>query len=123
MKDFELRTDMNAAKLLGYKCKLHASIDTSNVETHPVSEGMYVSTLYPDGERCRFTLNDAATRDALVQALGEKYCIGLYHTHPDFIIQGWVAGNAINGWDSDIYETYTEAVRHAVDEVVNNVSA
>jgi len=109
--NFELESDMKAAKISDVKWVY--GTDKNKIYYEPLN-----------GEPAweEFTLSDPATRDAVVQMLGEKYGVCIFHTHPDFPAQGWVAENAINGWESDIYESRTECIRHAVMEVKDDRS-
>jgi len=115
--NFDMKTDMKAARLFGYSYKLHCSSDTSNC-TQVVSEGMYVSALYPNGERRRFTLADPATRDAVVQALGEKYDVAII----PYVMKRIVGWKARFGMDrlSKLCADYEDAIRMAVDEVIKD---
>jgi len=104
--NLELESDMKAAELKGLHPQM---VDTTWTENGVIKYGKAIFT--EDGE---FTLSNPASREYIVTVLGEKYGVCIFHTHPDFLAQGWVAENAINGWESDIYESRTECIRHAV---------
>jgi len=100
--NLDLESDMKAAKILG---------------RHVVRDG---SGVYPESEpgsgtratNIPFTLSDPATRDAVVQVLGEKYGISIRPHYDEYLgyFRAWMFG--INE-----YDTYEEALRHAVMEV------
>jgi len=109
--NFELESDMKAAKM---KYRHPQIVDIIWTEGDgKIKHGK--SVFDEDGKE--FTLSDPATRDAVVQMLGEKYRILFFYTHPDITPQGWVAKNSITFWESDIYESRIECIRHAVMEV------
>jgi len=117
--NFELESDMKAAKMLGYRPHIMQvrGVGVVFIAYPPVSLNPNDGDKACDVEERVFTLSDPATRDAVVTVLWERYGVCIFHTHPDFPAQGWVAENAINGWESDIYESRTECIRHAVMEV------
>jgi len=97
--NFELESDMKAAKMLGHQ------VYTANNVTALIQCG-------DDGEKT-FSLSCPATRDAVVQMLGKKHGCSIV----------WIAGNDAFSWffmfsarDSNGvgYKIYEEALRHAV---------
>jgi len=105
--NLELESDMKAAKLLDVKW-VYGS-DKNKIYYEPLN-----------GETAweELSLSDPATRDAVVQMLGEKYGCSI----------AWIAGNDAFSWffmfssrDSNGvgYKIYEEALRHAVMEAMN----
>jgi len=101
--NFELESDMKAAKMLG-KCAKYSQL--CNAVMVPIRGDKQICTEL-------FTLKNAATRDAVVQMLGKKHGCSIV----------WIAGNDAFSWffmfsarDSNGvgYKTYEEALRHAV---------
>jgi len=105
------RTDLKAARLLELDCyaswKDGLSIDNTNAGY--ISVGGSV-----------FSLDDAATRDAVVQALGEKHGIDFGYNRLLQYWSAWHHGPTPHTYVAEDCCTYTEALRHAVDKVIGN---
>jgi len=106
----KLKADMAAAKLLGQHPQL---VETTWTEDGKIKYGKAIFT--EDGE---FTLSAPDIIVPVVKMLGEKYQICLAHTHADYTPPGWIWEDQRIMKESEVFETYTEAVRAAVMEVI-----
>ena len=107
--NYEQETDMKAAKLLGLHPQL---VDTTWTENGKIKYGKAAFT--EDGE---FSLSDPATRDAVVQVLGEKYYISINAARDINGVPCWFWDNGITDAYYGEFEGYEEAVRAAVNSV------
>ena len=105
--DDKLKSDTAAAKLLNRKVEVGCLGGTLTVTS--------------EGQVEKFSLSDPATRDAVVQALGEKHYIAIIPVHPDYYeSSGWMWEDQRYGEDSEVFGTYEEAVRKAALAVVRH---
>jgi len=111
LNNTNLSSDMAGAKLLGKKAEI---VMGSWIEGEEIQVGEFVSD--EDGE---FTLSDPATRDDVVQVLGEKHHIVI---DPDCSNSGewtgWAFLNLETAASRNTLKTYEEAIRAAVIEVI-----
>jgi len=114
--NFELRTDMKAAQILEYQ-NIRISTNGEMALVRVIAPAEY-SDVCPESYYRLISLADPATRDAVVQALGEKYGVDVTCVHDGDTHIGWSVWSKAK--HSKTYVTRLEALRHAVDEEIED---